>query len=36
MKGEIIKQIYLCEHDFLGQKVKSEEAQATVARGLQQ
>jgi hypothetical protein len=35
INGEIIKQIYLCEHDFLGQKVKSEEVEATIARGLQ-
>jgi hypothetical protein len=35
LAGEIIKQVYLCEHDFLGQKVKSEEAAATIARGLQ-
>lgn len=33
--GEIVRQRYLCEHDFLGQNVKSEEAEATIARGLQ-
>lgn len=33
--GEIIKQVYLCEHDFMGQKIQTQECETTIARGLQ-
>ena len=32
--GEIIKQVYLCEHDFMGQKIQTQECETTIARGL--
>lgn len=35
ISGEIIKQVYLCEHDFMGQKIKTQECETTIARGLQ-
>ena len=32
--GEIIKQVYLCEHDFMGQKIQTQECETTISRGL--
>ncbi len=34
MAGDIIKQTYLCEHEFLGQKIRTEECATTIARSL--
>lgn len=34
LAGEVISLAYLCEHDFLGQKVTHTEVDTTVAKGL--
>ena len=33
-KDELVKTVYLCEHELAGQKVLSEECKTTILRGL--
>ena len=34
LKGEIYKSYYICEHEFMGQTVRTEEVDTTIKMGL--